>query len=628
MVLFSTLKFEEFLKEVTAVGISLNGLSGSGLDVEALVQNLIQLDSKPLILMKKRQNLLELKKSLFSEINTSLLSLNSKVESLYKDLTFKPLKIVSSNDDVVRVSAKEDALLSSYRLKITQLATAKSISSTDALDGDPNNQEPARVVSFEKVNDPGGIDPTKKFSAAGFEADKSINSGNITINGVNFYIDVDNTTVDQFMSEVNGDPTAGVKITYDEVNDQFVFETKDDGSDASMALSDETGFFAAAKISPGTYHGSGTIDLDAKLNTSGLSNLNPVGDTIYFKINDYAFSFDVTQHSLNDVLEKINSSNAGVTAFYDGETDKIFISNKATGDATFKFEDVQGTFMDAIKISGATATPAQQAKFSLNDVEMVRDANSFEINGTTFNLLQADGATATVTIERDVDAIYNSIKEFVDFYNSTINLLNTRLSEDPVEDATTDALLSKGLLRGDSTLVNLRSQLRDIIIRPISGLVNVYNSFRDIGITTTAEDYGKSGLLEIDEDKLRTAIENNAEAVEKLFLDDLDGDEKVDEGEQGLAGELYTKLQSYISTNTISVGGRTFKEGILAMRTDGIQREIENYDDQIESFVMKLEKNEERYWAKFTAMEVALSKLNNQSNWLMGQIATLPSGLF
>lgn len=612
------------------MGISLNGLSGSGLDVQALVQQLIQLDSKPLVLMQKRQHLLGLKKGLYSEINSSLLSLNTKVESLFKDLAFNPLKATSSNEDVVSISADDDALISLYRLKITQLATAKSISSTDALDGDPNNQEPARVVSSEEVNTAAGmkIDTTKTFSLAGFQADKPITSGNISINGVSFYIDVNNTTVDQFMSEVNGDPTAGVTITYDDVNDQFTIESKDDGSDAWFSISDETGFLDAAKIADGTYKGSGTIDIHAKLNSSGLSNLNPVGDTIYFKINDYAFSFDVTQHSLHDVLEKINNSNAGVTAFYDGETDKIFISNKATGDATFKFEDIQGTFMDAIKVSGATPTSAQQAKFFFNDVEMVRDSNSFEINGVTFNLLKADGATATVTVEKDEDTIYESIKGFVDQYNATIKLLNTRLSEEAVEGATSDVLLSKGLLRGDSTLVSVRSQLREIVTGTISGLSNIYTSLAEIGIMTSAADFGKSGLLEIDEEKLRAALENNSEAVEKLFFDDLDDDEKVDDGEKGIAAGLYNLLQSYVSTKTVNYNGRTYKEGILAMRTDTIDREIKDYDDQIENFMEKLEKTEERYWAKFTAMEVALSRLNNQSNWLTSQLSSLPTGLF
>lgn len=612
------------------MGIGISGLSGSGLDVDALVQQLMQIESKPLVLMKNRQYLLGLKKSLFSEVNTSLVSLNSKVESLLQNLTFNSLKATSSDSDVVSITTADDALVSNYRLKITQLATAKSISSTGALDGDPNNQEPARVTSFEEVNTGVGlkIDCTNVFTSAGFQADKPITSGNVTINGVDFYIDVNNTTVDQFLNEVNGNSTAGVKMTYDDVNDQFIIESKDVGSDAWFNIADETGFLDAAKITVGTYQGSGTIDVHAKLNSSGLANLNPVGDTIYFKINDFAFSFDVNQHSLNDVLEKINNSQAGVTAFYDGETDKIFISNKATGDATFKFEDIQGTFMDAIKISGASATPAQKAKFFLNDVEMERDSNSFEINGTTFNLLKAGGAEATVTVEKDVDAMYNSIKGFVDYYNSVITLLNTRLSEKPVENATTEIGLSKGLLRGDSTLISIRNQLRQVVTGQISAFANIFDSLADIGITTTSVDFGKSGLLEIDEDKLKAALENNTEAVEKLFLDDLDDDEKVDDGEKGIAGELYNLLQSFISTKTVSYNGRTYKEGIIAMRADAMDKEIKDFDDEIESFTERLEKTEERYWAKFTAMEVALSKLNNQSNWLMGQISSLPSDGF
>ncbi len=254
---------------------------------------------------------------------------------------------------------------------------------------------------------------------------------------------------------------------------------------------------------------------------------------------------------------------------------------------------------------------------------MTRDSNEFEINGVTFNLQKA--GTAKVSVEKDTDAVYNSIKEFVDQYNSTMRLLNTRLSEEKVENASSNAMKSRGLLRGDSTVSSIRSDLRQTVTDSVSGLVNIFDSLMEVGISTSGDDFGKSGLLEIDEDKLKDSLENNMDAVRKLFFDDSDADDKVDDGEKGVAAKLYNKLQSYVSSSTTSINGRSFKVGIIPMRLDSMDKQIDNYDDQIDDFEDKLELVETRLWREFTALETALSKLNSQGSWLSGQLASLPT---
>ncbi len=606
--------------------LRLGGLT-SGMETQTIVEQLMVIERKPLEQLQKRQLQIELKKGLFSEINSSLSALSSKLETLFKTSTFNPMKVTSTDESVISVTSDDDAFLGTYGIKVNSLASPSTAISSTALDLAPDTA--ALITSSGEVNSQSdqGIDTSQTFAAANWDAGFTLGSGTITINEVNFTINSEVTTIDQFMQLVNSNADVGVNISYDDEADQFILKSRGVGSSAIIEIEDETGFLQAAKLSETdtlTVKGAGTIDPETKLIDSGLMGLNAVDNVISFTLNDVNFSFDVTEDSLNDVIREINQSTAGVTAFYDSDQDKVFFSSRDTASGDIEFTDTVGTFKDALKITEINSATA--ASFELNGIAMTKNSNEFEINGVTFNLLKP--GTSTVTVKKDEDAVYNSIKEFVDQYNSTITLLNTRLSEARVEEPTTEAAMKKGLLRADSTLISIRNQLRSVSYESVEGLSNTFTSLRAIGITTSDEDYGKTGKLEIDEDKLREAIKNNPDAVKNLFLKDTDQDDKVDDGELGVAAKMYNILDSYTSTSNRKYAGKVYKTGIIPMRIDSLEDQVKSYETQIEDYETRLELVEERYWNQFNAMESALAKLNNQSSWFMSQVETLPTGLF
>ncbi|MEC9487914.1 MAG: flagellar filament capping protein FliD [Halanaerobium sp.] len=606
------------------MAIQLGGLSG--FDTNAIVEQLMQIERRPLYQLENEKKMVELKKELFSEINSNLVSLQSKTENLFKFTTFNQYFASSSNEDVAEVTLNEDAILGNYNLVVNNLATATSVTSSTSLESG-SSASPAQITSdSEVVTGTGYLDTSKTFLDAFNEAGldtTNLQDGTITINGVSFEIDIDSTTIDGFTNMVNGDPEVGVTLSYniaDPNNDIFIITTEDDGSDASIELADDTGFFAMANITTMEAQGSGTADPTATLAEANITDLSATG-TIYFRINGYSFSYDTAVTSLDDVINEINSSNAGVTMFYDSETDKVTVTQRETGAGLINFEDVDGNFLEALHLTTATQQEGQEASFTLNGHAMTRSSNEFELNGVNFTL-EGQGTT-TINVEKDIDAVYESIQEFVAQYNSAVELLNTRLSEKPVEDASTEAALRKGLLRGDSTLAGLRSSMRQLMTEEVSGLNNKYTTLMEIGITTTSADHGKSGKLEIDEERLKEVLAQNPESLRKLFFNDNDEDEKVDDGELGVAAKLYNKLEQYINDSTTSYNGRTYKVGIIPMRLDSMDNLLDDYDDQIYDFERRLEKIEERYWRQFTAMEQALVELQNQQSWLSSQLSNL-----
>ena len=66
-------------------------------------------------------------------------------------------------------------------------------------------------------------------------------------------------------------------------------------------------------------------------------------------------------------------------------------------------------------------------------------------------------------------------------------------------------------------------------------------------------------------------------------------------------------------------------EGVIASRVDGLNASIKDIDRRQEDFNRRLSMVEARYRAQFTALDTMLSSLNQTSQFLQQQLATLPS---
>jgi flagellar hook-associated protein 2 len=64
-------------------------------------------------------------------------------------------------------------------------------------------------------------------------------------------------------------------------------------------------------------------------------------------------------------------------------------------------------------------------------------------------------------------------------------------------------------------------------------------------------------------------------------------------------------------------------EGYVGFKQDSLQNTIDNLETQIEQMEARLSAKMENMINRFVAMEVALSKIQSQSQWLSGQISGL-----
>ncbi|MCX7920752.1 MAG: flagellar filament capping protein FliD [Clostridia bacterium] len=554
--------------------------------------------------------------------------------------------------------------------------------------------ESVDIQAVEDTANPGKIkfvslDTSKKFTFTsetidnilpklGIASGSSINAMNGTIGygvsdiGKDFnitLIDADGTTVTKhielkydYASDISTDPDgktlgqvieeqlgggagsvsvaiSGGKISFlNSVGKQIKVEKGDAG------LKDELGFTTAQT-------GSSRVSLSSTLEDANFAV--PLtfdgGGNLSFEINGKPISASRTE-TLGTLINRINSSDAGVTLKYDSLNDKFTMETKAIGStAAINVTNGAGNFFTALKINIAAEARGTNATMDVEDnatsvtTTIERTTNNFTVNGITYDLKST--GTTTLTVGANPDILVDKIKNFVNKYNEVIGKVNGEISEKsnrsyvPLTDEQKQAMSEKdielweskaksGLLRNDSALQRMVSTMRKALYDEVDG---VSLSLHQIGITTSS-NYKDNGKLIIDEEKLKKAITDDPDKIVELFTKESqysysDTAHRSDRySEEGLGQRLYDILQDNIRLTRDDSG----KKGALIEKA-GIEGditelkslmavEIQQKEVQISDLEYKLFQKENWYYQRFANMEKLLSQMNAQSGWLSSQM--------
>ncbi len=406
----------------------------------------------------------------------------------------------------------------------------------------------------------------------------------------------------------------------------------------------------------------------------GLTDGDFDGTKNKIQINGVDFTLNKDE-SVNALIDRINKSGAGVTLSYQAVGDKFtFTSNEKgasgtiniSGDSDF-LNKVFGvkTTDGKVEVQGQDAVVAVKYKGSDDVVELIRDSNSFTVDGLSIgvkgtfgykvnkndagNLLDADGnplapgKDPVMVLDKDADAveidarvntdnIVDGIKAMVEEYNKIIELVNKELTTKPDRDyspltseqkkelseseiETWEEKAKSGMLYGDSDLRMLSSDLRFII-----GGGNA-EALKAVGITTSTL-YSDNGKLTLDESKLRAALETDPESVEKLFTAPQGTKNEKGNDITGIATNLKNVMDKYVKTlgSMDSKGILIKKAGStsspMSLTENGFYKQIAEINKQISKLQTRLESERDRYIKQFTSLETLISQMNSQSSWL------------
>ncbi|WP_080873270.1 flagellar filament capping protein FliD [Oceanobacillus timonensis] len=355
------------------------------------------------------------------------------------------------------------------------------------------------------------------------------------------------------------------------------------------------------------------------------------GEGRFFKEHRYEMEEGDT---LSDVIRRINDdADAPVRMTYDQNSDTAILEATRTGvynedgaEVDFSMDD-SGLFT-ALGLNVEDEEGAQNAEFTYNGAYTVESQdNHYELNGVTFQFLNETNGEASLNVTSDIDHTVEKITAFVESYNEIVDEINGSQREEVFRDypPLTDEQKSdmsereielweeqakSGMLRGEASLSNGLTSMRSSWYGTVQN-EGAFTSLTEVGIETSA-DYMNGGKLVIDEESLREALAEDAESVQKLFVNNEEGEGR------GLINRLEDSVESTIS----QINQRAGTENNMTLDGYAIGKRMEDINSRIENFERRLESVEARYWKQFSEMERAISNMNQQSSMLMSNFSS------
>lgn len=212
------------------------------------------------------------------------------------------------------------------------------------------------------------------------------------------------------------------------------------------------------------------------------------------------------------------------------------------------------------------------------------------IDGLTLNLKEAaPGTDVTLKVTNAPNNITTLVKDLVTAYNT----MQSSLRKLGAYDASTK---TAGALLGDPLYNGVTRQLSRTLMEPVSGIDSIYSSLASLGVTTNA-----TGQLTINDTKLSAALSADFTSVSKVI-----------NGDNGLISRLNDMMDEALSS-----------KGAIAARDATLDSRQEAIDDQKTLIELRTEKVQQRYMAKFNAMDTLLARLHNTSDFLSQQFDAL-----
>lgn len=278
--------------------IRIGGLA-TGMDTDALVQQLMQAKRIPIDKMFQQKTLLEWKRDDYREMNTLMSSFRTELDKLRFDSTLMKKTASTSNEMYVSATPNSSTVNGNYTMQVKQVAKAATIvSGTLGISG-------SHTTTSLTATD------------VTLAIEGELNSGSPT----NITITAGSKITDVVQKINNQSATTGVKATYDQLTDRLTFTSTKTGAAAKINISEAgTDHFLSNVLKmpvtndptgdPTTPDTTGTyIGQDAIVNLNGTGDTNVRSNS--FTMNNISFTIrqDPDMLGMPDYTVSVSVSN-------------------------------------------------------------------------------------------------------------------------------------------------------------------------------------------------------------------------------------------------------------------------------------------------------------------------------
>lgn len=560
------------------MGVTVSG-TFSGLNVSSIISTLIAADSIPITNLQTKDTSLSSQSTALSALSASLGQVSLALQNLGTPQLFKSQVATSSNTAVGSATVDSTAVAGTSDINVTQLATTTTLRSGNA----------GGAYADAKMTAP----PATSESIASVLDETSVAGQTFSINGQQITL-ADSDTLQDVLDKINSSG-AGVTAAYDSTSGAVSLSSGSaivlgSGADTSDFLK-QAELFNNGTGSVTSSIGLGRVNGDTPLDSAGLRTTPTEGT---FTVNGVSISYTAGQ-TLNDMVNAINQSGAGVSATYDSYEDQIVLSATTRGPQSITVADGTSNLASALRLtsSDSTLNVGKPTLFTVNGSSTVRQSDSNILTADQLGLTGVNfTATATgdtqLTVAPDVTTIGNAINAFVSAYNSAQSLIATDLYVNPTDST------QNGVLAGDTSLTFIAPQLRSVTSGSISNTATI-RMLSDLGINTNATD---NTITTVDTTKLQDALTNHLSDIESLFNDPAKG--------------LTNTVQGVLSIYSDSLSG------VIVGEQNNIASEIKYNQAQISTMQEQLTATQTALENEFALLDQAEANAQSLSGILSG----------
>jgi len=372
----------------------------------------------------------------------------------------------------------------------------------------------------------------------------SPSSGNVTIAGESIAIDLSSDSLQSIRDTINNNANlqalgVSASVVSDTSSSTTTYTLQIDGtqtmSDTNNILQ-TLGFLRQghSAVSGVTGDASNTANGETITEDTLIADIDGYntwtsGDTITIEGADHdgvgvgPTDFTITSTStMDDLLDAIETAfGSDVNAYVDGDGAIVVEDNQAgtsnlaltltpavdDGNSTLGF----GSFASST-VRQRQITEGLDAQITLDGVSVTRSTNQITdvISGVTLDLVNEDeDAEITLNITRDYDGVKEMIGEFISSYNDVISYVNAQHVVTQNDDESVDT----PPLFGDSSLLSVKSSIRDVVLSQVAGLESSFDRLSYIGISID-----KEGLLSMNDSTMDDYLQTNFSDVVNLFI--------------------------------------------------------------------------------------------------------------
>lgn len=517
---------------------------GSGLDLNTIISQLVQVERQPISRIKSRQDLVRKQIAALEGISARVSILATASSSLANPSRWGGVKVSSSDTSVATVSASGTGSSGTLAFSVSSLASSHAIRSSGTLASTSDAVTASSRLILGTGLSQAGVSALRTSDAieagsASFVVTRSsaaaVRTGNTPLPGL---VTIDPTN-DTFFVDVNGVPrsitlahgtydrnalasalnaaftTAGVPATASIANDSsLTLTTSLEGSSASIQVTGGTALTALGL----SVDSSAVTGTDALVSFRGVETTvtsaqagstvtldGPSGSSVQAVLSGGLRTHSATvavvdtgSKSLRAVVDAVNASRAtsGVAAAavrVGTNAYRLQISASATGaDATLNVDTASlsqiGSFSQSSQAADATITVGSGE----GAYEVTSSSNTFSdlLPGLSVTVLKAGSATVTATPNTRSD----DVRDFVQKANTALSY---------IAEQTRASTTAAGVLSGDASVRTFASTLRSSIIGSLSSRAGI--------------SIDRSGVITFDAAAYDAAYSADPDAVRDIF---------------------------------------------------------------------------------------------------------------